>query len=601
MKTLSWTRSCFAAAVAASVSPLLAQNARLSVLSSWQPDTLFHVGVTTPDKSFTTCRLFASFGGPAVAGSLQGVPVVVDPATMLELPIWSQYGAGPTSTLSTEAKWRFDIRLPAALPPGVPLHVQAILLDAAGNFQLTNGVAGQVAPQGVHEVRYTLSHSTVSTSSYPYGSFTIRGYDIDAGAYVVGHSFPKPNGASGFDYLEVSPDRRRCVLRFSNGHACAVELATLAATWLPQPPAGHARSRPRFRPGVSDQVWFAESYVNWTWSLPGGTSRKDYDCNLVAFDLTAGSTAYGTMVASHAIDADTGPVATGYTTLHPDWSFDPSGSYACFVRMQSWNNGSPVASWFTRYPIGTTTPADSLLGYWSAPWANPIMRPAVNGSTVCFSYPSTSAGGWSVRAADAASVGLGPAVPIGGWPTPRGACDGASLWAGGGSSPLLVLGCDPVTGPLGLLTSPYGSWQRYAGVTDNGGGAVLAGTPDYGASPVVRIHVDAMGQVRQERVYCSLAPWNGVGGGSDPERLGAIDGSQVQPDHGRSNAVTLAHRHGLLVKAVNVELANQNPSSADGLALIDTETMTFVSLQPDQTPHYARALPASNTWISLLF
>jgi len=52
---------------------------------------------------------------------------------------------------------------------------------------------------------------------------------------------------------------------------------------------------------------------------------------------------------------------------------------------------------------------------------------------------------------------------------------------------------------------------------------------------------------------------------------------------------------------VNVEAAGQNPSSSDGLVLIDTATMTYASLQPHLTPQYARALPASNTWISLLF
>jgi len=226
--------------------------------------------------------------------------------------------------------------------------------------------AGQVAPPGPHEIRYTLSHSKEPSTTNPYGSFTIRRYDIDAAAYVGSLTIGKPNGATNFDYLETSPDRQRCVVKFSGNHACVVELATMAATWLPLAPSGKTRGRPRFRPGDSERVWFAETYDNWSYG-----ASKDRDTDLVAFDLLPGSATYATETVRLAINDDPGTVgSTNYTSLHPDWSFDPTGGFACFVRMQSWNNGYPVASWFTRYPVGSTAGSDSSVGFYSAPWAN---------------------------------------------------------------------------------------------------------------------------------------------------------------------------------------------------------------------------------------
>lgn len=309
---------------------LAAQQAKLSVMSTWRAGDHLHVGVSEPDKRFDQCFLFVSFGAPSTSLTIQGVPLVLDPSTAFVLPMARQYGANPSQDASSTYKWRFDLGIPWGV--GGQLRLQAALASTTlAVLDVTNGAVGAFRSPGASEMRFAVAHDRAGDRLRIAGMAVDRSVGPGFGT-VTNHNVAEPAGlwsARNQNWIplwsappERSPDGRFVVLAWHRYRsslpyreaAFVYVLDTRSGTGFYLPGGGSASWRQRqarFLPGYSDRLYVLE-YT--------GSGAID-DARLSCYDLTTS----GAVLWSRSLDS------SSKYSLEQGWSFDSAGRYAHFL------------------------------------------------------------------------------------------------------------------------------------------------------------------------------------------------------------------------------------------------------------------------------
>jgi hypothetical protein len=322
----------------------LAQLATLSAESAWQSGTFVTFAAATPMPlpAGSKCFLFVSPLQPAVPITIEGVNIVVDPASAVAIPLPAQPHLW-TPAPQTPDRFHKEYKLANTLPAGVTLYMQSVIFTSSGGMLVTNGVVATTQVPGDHELLFGIS----STEYWGFGDIKFNVIDADSqvivadqlttkmpleladgthGCKMVGTPTKSTNGRIASATFFVKDVNAKHV-----GSDTLVIHADGSYLWLAQPPTTKAWKRvgpPRFRPGDDTLLWVVEQFFNGDSGCFGGNGI-DTESDLVAYDPWT-----GLQVQRFQLEYS-GSTSPGKAIYADNWTFDATGSFACFTLLES--------------------------------------------------------------------------------------------------------------------------------------------------------------------------------------------------------------------------------------------------------------------------
>lgn len=543
------------------------QDSKLSVLSSFRPGTLIHLGVSTPNTALDSCTVYYSTSPAPRNFTFHGVPFVVDLATAGNVHLLPQHLGFPP--YSTEKKWRFDIVLPTNLPTNGPLYIQAVLRSSSNPslISISNGlrvnfssgppevhygyyVSGGIGQtKSVHISQIDVDHGTVT----PVPNDDIPGYE----GWLMEKTF-QPTYSDDGRFVVIPNVMSQGVGGLGAGVMYLFDTFTGSGEVLDQPTAQQGGVpvqywnlfAARFQPGVNNRVWTLAR----TAQCP---SREEF--RLCSYD-----TATGDLVATFNLSGNVllcQPGRIGYK-----WDFDSTGQYVCF--------NDDFASLIV-YPISGGTPGTGTVYPLDASGVisgtSVDIRPIPNSTRALITYTAGV-----VRRVVYFDLANGAKSAVFTGPAQYGVRFGAI--ASDGTYAVMYQFNDGSTGPLDLLAiktnqpvvpnmelSATGIPYPYPGQVHHfalgQGGDILVGGND-GSKPVARLRLDNLGTpVSTVMSQTTHSGWNFAFTSLEDFNTFFVSGQWVR----------LKTRNGILVQS-------RFPNNAYGLDLLDVETMTHAAL-----------------------
>lgn len=342
-----------------------AEEAELSVLSSWEPGTYFHVGVTSTSMELDRCIIFIANdrirGGDACGFGLQ-----LDPRSAVQV-VARPSPDQSTSMVPSVSRWSWGTSLPSVVPTDTLIHVQAVLTSSTSGRALYSGVVSGTLAAGT---AYASPHPPEKLFSMYTFSNWIRVHEIDVDHAKVDLllSLPVPGTQPG-DFLypsppQVSSDRSKATISigFSTPgyEILLLDLEAGTGTWLPPSADGGRYFGPaRFRPGCNDELWVLKEH--------GSGGDRDY--RFAAYNVLAGQELQ--LLDDVWVNQDTNPNAR---VIDRGWNFDAAGEHAYFIEYRSGQYDLVQMKWV---PTGCGSVGDvqfaNLLSTGKQSWLRPFL------------------------------------------------------------------------------------------------------------------------------------------------------------------------------------------------------------------------------------